>query len=160
MEYQVNINYKVQAESEREAREKAQEYLANNLNVQAVPALMCNPMEIARQCEDFRKAEKEHFVVFFLNTQNQILNREVVSMGTLNSSLVHPRECFRTAIQKNCAAVIFVHNHPSGSLEPSIEDLTVTKRLQEAGKILGIEVLDHVIVTKESHKSFKELNLL
>ncbi len=106
------------------------------------------------------KADKEHFCVFFLNTQNQIISREIISIGTLNTSLIHPRECFRTAILKNSAAVIFAHNHPSGSLEPSDEDIAVTKRLKDAGKLIGIEVLDHVIVTGESHKSFKEQNLI
>ena len=85
---------------------------------------------------------------------------KIISIGTLNASLIHPRETFRTAILKNCASVIVVHNHPSGSLEPSNEDLAVTKRLKDAGKLLGIEVLDHVIVTADSHKSFKEQGLI
>ena len=160
MDYQVNINYRFQAESEREAKEKAREYLTNNFKVQAIPVSACNPLEIAEQCRDFRNKDKEHFCVFFLNTQNQIIGRELVSMGTLNTSLIHPRECFRTAISKNSAAVIFAHNHPSGSLEPSDEDIAVTKRLKDAGKLIGIEVLDHVIVTAESHKSLKEQNLI
>ena len=160
MEYQVNVNYRFQAVNEKEAKEKAVKYLANTLKVQPMPKAVCSPLEIADQCWDFRKKDKEHFCVFFLNTQNQIISREIISIGTLNTSLIHPRECFRTAISKNCAAVIFVHNHPSGSLEPSDEDIAVTKRLKDAGKLIGIEVLDHVIVTAESHKSLKELNLI
>lgn len=160
MEYQININYSFKAENEDEAREKAQNYVSNNLKIKTIQDAACSPLEIALKCKDFRTAKKEHFCVFFLDTQNRILGKETVSIGTLNTSLIHPRECFRTAIVKAAASVIFVHNHPSGSLEPSIEDLTVTKRLTEVGKLIGIEVLDHVIVTAESHKSFKEQNLI
>ena len=160
MEYQVNINYRFTAESEQEAKEKAKEYLSSNLTVKVLRDAICSPLEIAAKCKDFRNKRKEHFCVFFLDTQNRVINRETVSIGTLNSSLVHPRECFRTAILKNSCSVIFVHNHPSGSLEPSNEDIIVTKRLIEVGKLIGIEVLDHVIVTKDSHTSFRERHLL
>ncbi len=160
MEYQININYSFIAENENEAREKAKDYVSNNLQVNAIKDGVYSPLEIASKCKNFRKAKKEYFCVFFLDTQNRILGRETVSIGTLNTSLIHPRECFRTAIVKTAASVIFVHNHPSGGLEPSAEDLTVTKRLVEAGKLIGIEVLDHVIVTADSHKSFKEQNLI
>jgi DNA repair protein RadC len=108
MEYQLNINHKFVAESEEEAKEKAKEYFTNNFKVRALPDGVYSPMEIAEQCRSFRKADKEHFCVFFLNTQNRIIGREIVSVGTLNTSLIHPRECFRTAILKNSAAVIFV----------------------------------------------------
>jgi len=73
---------------------------------------------------------------------------------------VHPRECFRTAIVKNCCSIIIAHNHPSGSLEPSAEDLNLTKRLVESGKLIGIEVLDHLIVTADAYVSLKERNLM
>ncbi len=160
MEYQININYSFTAENENEAKEKAKSYVGNNLEVKVMKDGIYSPLEIASKCKSFRKAKKEYFCVFFLDTQNRILGRETVSIGTLNTSLIHPRECFRTAIVKTAASVIFVHNHPSGGLEPSAEDLTVTKRLKDAGKLLGIEVLDHVIVTADSHTSFKERNLL
>jgi DNA repair protein RadC len=160
MEYQVNINYQFKADSDNEANEKAKSYVSQNLQVKAIKDGIYSPLEIASKCKNFRKAKKEHFCVFFLDTQNRILGKETVSIGTLNTSLIHPRECFRTAILKNSASVIFVHNHPSGGLEPSAEDLAVTKRLKDAGKLLGIEVLDHVIVTAESHTSLKERNLI
>ena len=160
MEYQLNINHKFVAESEEEAKEKAKEYFTNNFKVQALPDGVYSPLEIAGQCKNFRKADKEHFCVFFLNTQNRIIGREIVSIGTLNQSLIHPRECFKFAIRLNANSVIFAHNHPSGSLEPSDEDLSVTKRLQDSGKLLGIEVLDHIIVTAEGHKSLKEQKLI
>lgn len=160
MEYQVNVNYRFQAVNEKEAKEKAQQYITSGLKVQAMPAGVYSPLEVADQCWDFRKKDKEYFCVFMLNTQNQIISREIISIGTLNASLIHPRESFRTAILKNAASIIIVHNHPSGSLEPSAEDIKVTKRLQDVGKLIGIEVLDHVIVTAESHTSFKELKLI
>ena len=160
MEYQININYSFTAENENEAKEKAQSYVSNNLQVKAIRDAICSPLEIASRCKDIKKARKENFRVFFLDTQNRITGKETVSIGTLNASIIHPRECFRTAILKNCCSVIFVHNHPSGSLEPSTEDLAVTKRLVDAGKLLGIHVLDHVIVTADSHTSLKERGLI
>ncbi len=160
MEYQVNINCQFTAETEQEAKEKAKRYVSDNLTIKPLKDSVISPMQVALKCKDFRNKKKEHFCVFFLDTQNRITGREIVSIGTLNASLVHPRECFRTAILKNCCSLIFVHNHPSGSLEPSNEDIAVSKRLGEAGKLLGIAVLDHLIVTKDSHTSFKEKNLI
>lgn len=103
---------------------------------------------------------KEHFKLILLNTRNKIIGISTVSIGTLNTSLVHPREIFKEAIIHNAASVVLAHNHPSGDTEPSENDLTITKRLAEAGKILGIEVLDHIIVTKAGFFSFKEKGLL
>ncbi|MFA5990840.1 MAG: DNA repair protein RadC [Candidatus Doudnabacteria bacterium] len=123
-------------------------------------ALILSPREVWEQLKDIRSNKKEHFVVFFLNTQNQEIQRETVSVGTLNASLIHPREVFEPAIKHLAAHVILAHNHPSGSLEPSDEDLAVTKRLCDSGRLLGIEVLDHVIVTDKGYASFKEKNLL
>ena len=160
MEYQVNINYQFTAESEQEAKDKARQYVSDNLTIKTLNDSALSPLQVALKCKDIRGKKKEHFCVFFLDTQNRIIGRETVSIGTLNASLVHPRECFRTAILKNSAAVIFIHNHPSGSLEPSNEDIAVTRRLVDAGKLLGIEVLDHVIITRDSHTSFKEKNLI
>ena len=160
MEFQVNINYEFTANSEAEAKEKAQQYVSTNLQVKALKDSVYSPASIASRCNSFRTAKKEHFYAFLLDTQNRILGSEIVSIGTLNASLIHPRECFRTAIVKTAASVIFVHNHPSGGLEPSPEDIAATKRLVDAGKLLGIEVLDHVIVTADSYTSFKEQRLI
>jgi DNA repair protein RadC len=112
------------------------------------------------QLQELRNVKKEHFVVLYLNARNQLIHKETVSIGTLNASLIHPREVFKSAIDCLAASVILAHNHPSGSAEPSEDDLEVTKRLKEAGKILGIEVLDHVIVTKNAYFSLKEKSLL
>ena len=101
---------------------------------------------------------KEHFYVIALSSRNHSIAE--VSVGSLNASIVHPREVFAEAIKNKAASVIFVHNHPSGDPEPSEGDLLTTKRLVEAGKILGIEVVDHIIVTSNSFLSFKERKLL
>lgn len=90
--------------------------------------------------------DKEAFVVAFLNTKNRIIDHEVVSIGTINSSIVHPREVFRNAIINKANSVILCHNHPSGDLTPSTEDINITRRLKETGNLLGIKVLDHLIV--------------
>jgi DNA repair protein RadC len=118
------------------------------------------PRDIWEELRDIRGAKKEHFMVFFLDTRNQETHRETVSIGTLNYNLVHPREVFEPAVKYLAAGIIVAHNHPSGCLEPSDEDLSLTKRLSQAGKLLGIEVLDHVIVTKDAFTSFKQKGLL
>jgi DNA repair protein RadC len=122
--------------------------------------LILSPREVWEQLKDIRGSKKEHFVVFFLDTQNQEIKRELISVGTLNASLIHPREVFEPAIKHLASHIIIAHNHPSGSLEPSDEDLAVTKRLCDSGRLLGIEVLDHVIVTAGGYASFKEKNLV
>ncbi len=101
---------------------------------------------------------KEHFYLIALDSRNWSIHE--VSLGTLNANLVHPRESFAEAIKSKAASVIFVHNHPSGDFEPSEDDLEITKRLVESGKILGIEVVDHIIITKTGFISFKERNLI
>ena len=90
--------------------------------------------------------DRENFVVVLLNTKNEVIESPLVSVGTLSSALVHPREVFKPAIRASAASVILAHNHPSGKVEPSREDREVTRRLVGAAEILGIEVLDHVIV--------------
>jgi DNA repair protein RadC len=104
--------------------------------------------------------EKEHFWTIGLNTRNVVKYVDLTSLGTLNASLVHPREVFRLAVMKGIASIILGHNHPSGDSEPSEEDLRLTRRLVEAGRILGIEVLDHIIVTNNHHLSFKATGII
>jgi len=95
-----------------------------------------------------------------LDSRNNLIKDAIISVGTLNANLVHPREIFQEALKQNAASVILVHNHPSGDPEPSEDDLTITKRLTEAGKIMGIDVLDHIIITKTKVFSFKEKKLI
>lgn len=108
----------------------------------------------------YKDKQQEYFLCIYLDGANHLINTEVISIGTLNQSLVHPREVFSYAIEKRCASIILAHNHPSGTLEPSLSDINITKRLQEAGKILGIDVLDHVIFTNDGFYSFKEEGVL
>lgn len=100
--------------------------------------------------------DREHFRVINLNTKNQVMFIDTVSVGTLNASVVHPREVFKLPIKRSAASLILVHNHPSGNTEPSREDLNITKRLREAGSILGIEIIDHLIVGQNNYLSMKE----
>lgn len=100
--------------------------------------------------------DREHFIVASLDTKNQPVSINVCHIGSLNASIVHPREVMKSAILSNAASIIVGHNHPSGLPEPSREDIEVTKRLAEAGKIIGIDVLDHIIVGDESFISLKE----
>lgn len=90
--------------------------------------------------------QKEHFWVMGLNVKNRVMYLELVSLGILNESIIHPREVFKSAIIKGVSCLIFCHNHPSGEAEPSINDITITKRLKEGGELLGIKVLDHIII--------------
>lgn len=122
--------------------------------------LIMSPKDVWEKMEDLRDSKKEHFVIFFLDSRNQIIKREIISVGILDSSLVHPREVFEPAIRYSTSQIIISHNHPSGLLKPSEEDLSMTKRLLEAGKILGIDVLDHIIVCKDEYKSLREGNLI
>ena len=112
------------------------------------------------QLSDMRDLKKEHFVVLYLNAKNQLVHKETISMGTLNANLVHPREVFEPALKYSAAQIIAAHNHPSGDPRPSEDDRELTKRLTKAGKMMGIEVVDHVIVSKNIYFSFKEEKIL
>lgn len=98
---------------------------------------------------------KEHLRGLYLNSHNRIIRDETISIGTINSNIVHPREIFRLAVESGAAGVILAHNHPSGEVTPSDEDVEMTNRVVQAGKILGIRVLDHVIITKDAFTSVK-----
>jgi len=103
---------------------------------------------------------KEHFYVCSLDIRNNLIAIDECSVGTLTASLVHPREVFEVAIKRHSASIILSHNHPSGEVDPSEDDLKITKRLVDAGKVMGIEVLDHLIITQNSYLSFKEKYLI
>lgn len=105
---------------------------------------------------DMSSLTQEHFVALFLNVKNEILHKETIFIGSLNSSIVHPRELFREAVKRSAASIICAHNHPSGNPTPSPEDIEVTKRLTEAGAIMGIELLDHLIIGDHQFISLKE----
>lgn len=107
-----------------------------------------------------RHLDREEFRVILLNTKNRVIQVETVAVGTLNSSGVEPREVFKNAIRRSAAAVILVHNHPSGDPTPSREDVALTKRLVQAGELLGIEVLDHIVIGDGKYASFKAEKLI
>lgn len=117
------------------------------------PETLVTPEKVFELCADIRDSRKEHFVAFYLNSRHVLIAREVISVGTLDSSLVHPREVFEPALRYGAAGIIVTHNHPSGDCEPSDEDVVVTKRLIRAGELMGIELLDHVIISNVKWKS-------
>ncbi len=118
------------------------------------------PDDVLAQVRDLARARKEHFVVLLLNARHEMQARETVSVGSLNASIVHPREVFLPAITHSAASVILVHNHPSGDPEPSEEDLSITKRLVQVGEMVGIGVLDHVIVAARGVVSLRSREML
>jgi DNA repair protein RadC len=119
------------------------------------------PQEAYKSMQSKLKGKKkEYFYILCLDTRNRVKNTSQISIGNLDSSIVHPREVFKDAISSLAAAVIFVHNHPSGDLEPSAEDINLTKRLIEAGELLGIPVLDHIIIGNKAYTSLKSRNLI
>lgn len=121
---------------------------------------LSSPRHVQEYARPYATAPKEHFLTIHLNARHVPLLLDVVSVGTLSASLVHPREVFRRAIAENCAALILVHNHPSGDPAPSPDDIEITTRLTKVGELVGIEVLDHVILAQEHYFSFREAGML
>ena len=118
------------------------------------------PEDLKDVIEELRGKDREHFMCLYLDSQNRILGIETVSIGTLNSSTVHPREVFKGSLLANACSVLFMHNHPSGKIEVSESDKEITKQLVQSGKILGINVLDHIIVGAEEYLSMMGKSLL
>ena len=110
--------------------------------------------------DEMQYLKQECFKIIMLDTKNKVIKVEEITRGTLNSSLVHPREVFVKAIKQHAAAIILAHNHPSGDTEPSAEDKSITRRLVEAGELMGISVLDHIIIGRGTYMSFKQEKLL
>ncbi|MCL2037610.1 DNA repair protein RadC [Candidatus Saccharibacteria bacterium] len=127
--------------------------LARRHLIQPDNLIIDSPDKVADQLTDIRNKKQEYFVVLTLDGANRLISKRVISIGTLTASLVHPREVFAEAITDRAAAIIVAHNHPSGDLTPSPADHEVTQRLTESGKLLGITLTDHVIVTKEEFRS-------
>jgi DNA repair protein RadC len=104
--------------------------------------------------------DKEHFIAILLNTRSKIKNIEIISIGIVNACLIHPREVFKRAILEASSQIIIAHNHPSGDCEPSKEDIEITERLKDAGKIIGIELLDHIVFSSNDYYSFTRNGLI
>ncbi len=131
-------------------RENAPEWLTKKFSA---------PNVIFEMFSDLARETKEHFLSVHLDGKNRIVAFDRISMGSLNQSIVHPREVFKTALLSSSAAIVFIHNHPTGDPTPSNEDITITRRLKEAGDLLGIKVLDHIIIGCD-YCSFIEKGLL
>lgn len=139
-----------QAISERYAKEQIPTKIA-----------LSSPQKVADYLrEKIGREKKEHFIVLLLDSQNNLISIQDISVGILNSSLVHPREVFEPAIRQLAAKILLAHNHPSGSLIPSKEDLQLTQRLISVGDLIGIHVIDHLIISSEGYISLKQSNLL
>lgn len=143
------ISYKrIQIVSIKVVKEGSARYASEKIN---------SPEAAAGIAKSFLQgADREHFIALYLDTKKKITAIHTISIGTLDSSLVHPREVFKGAILSNAASIILAHNHPSGDATPSKNDIDVTRRLVNAGDILGIEVLDHIIIGEEKYVSLRE----
>ena len=119
-----------------------------------------SPSDVVPFVQNYAVSKKEHFLLVTLNGSHEIIQIHVISIGTLNRTLIHPREIYGTAIREDAAAIIVCHNHPSGNCEPSDEDIAVTHNLERVGEIMGIELLDHIIVCRESYFSFLDNKML
>lgn len=132
-----------------------------NYPVDASKLTVKSPEDVVKTARNLLKGKKkEHFLVLCLDTRNHLIKTNIVSIGSLDCSIVHPREVFKEAISSSAASVIFIHNHPSGDPTPSEDDIKMTKRLIEAGEIVGIEVLDHIVICDSEHLSMKAKNLV
>lgn len=119
-----------------------------------------SPEEVREYLRKYSGKRQEHFFVITLDGAHQVIKKRVVTIGITNRTIVHPREVFWNAIKDNAVAIIVAHNHPSGNLEPSPDDIEITNRLKEAGEILGIHVMDHVVFSKSGYVSFAEKGMM
>lgn len=124
------------------------------------PEIVLNPEKVFELCADIRDSKREHFIAFYLNSRNAVIAREVISVGTLDASLVHPREVFEPALRHNAASILVAHNHPSGEVGSSEDDLEITDRIKNAGVLLGIPLKDHVILTGSRYLSLRQKGVL
>ena len=120
--------------------------------------IISNARSIYRYLEAYHRQDKEHFLMLTLDGASRVIDTHIISIGTLNQSLVHPREVFYPAIEDKAAAIIIAHNHPSGQCSPSRADRQITSRLKEVGKLVGIDVIDHIILTNDGFYSFQDEN--
>jgi DNA repair protein RadC len=124
------------------------------------PPVVTGPESAYALVRDLKNKKREHFVAIYLNARNALITREVISIGSLNASLVHPREVFFPAVRDVAANIILAHNHPSGDVTPSKEDVDLTRRLVKAGELMGVEVLDHIVVAGRRFTSLKSKGLM
>ncbi|MFZ1946918.1 MAG: DNA repair protein RadC [bacterium] len=125
-----------------------------------VKSVRCPEDAASLVMEDMKHLDREHFTVILLDSKNAVISIEKVSVGTVNSSLVHPREVLKPALEKSATSIILVHNHPTGNVSPSREDVMITRRFEKCGQILGIDVIDHIIIGDGNYRSMKESGYL
>jgi DNA repair protein RadC len=119
-----------------------------------------SPTDVVKEVANIRNYKKENFIALYLNARNQVIHKETISIGSLSANVVHPREVFKPAIEKSAASIVLVHNHPSGDPTPSNDDIELTKRIIDAGKIMDIDVYDHIIIGDKDYVSLKEKGLI
>ena len=124
-----------------------------------LPVISC-PADTIPFLTNIKDEQREHFLCIYLNARNQVIQKETISVGSLSASIVHPREVFREAITHSSASVILAHNHPSSDVSPSKDDIELTRRLVKAGEIMGMEVLDHIVISASDFMSMKERGLM
>jgi DNA repair protein RadC len=143
-------------QQEKKAKAKATGYQALTITAKLMQVReakgdkVVNPVDVVNVCEDLRMLAQEAFVIITLDAKNHMIDKHLVCLGILDATLVHPREVFRVAISDNAAAIVCAHNHPSGDPTPSTQDLQITRQLIEAGKVIDIKLLDHVIIGRET----------
>jgi len=126
---------------------------------EAKPEIL-SPEDIWKLCSDIRNSKREHLVAFYLDTQSRLIERQIISIGILDTNLVHPREVFEPALSLRADSIIIAHNHPSNSLKPSKNDILVTEKMVKSGRILGIKLKDHIIITKNDYFSFRKKGMI
>jgi DNA repair protein RadC len=132
--------------------------LIERANSAKVP--LSSPVDFIQLLEEYAGARQEHLVLFALDGAHTLISKHLVTIGSVNQTIVHPREVYALALQARASFIVLAHNHPTGICEPSAEDLTVTRTLKEAGKIMGIQLIDHIIFTRKQHYSFAAADLL
>jgi len=134
--------------------------LARRVNLDQKAIKITSPEDAVKVLSFIRNKKREYFVALYLDAENKLITQKIISIGSLDTSIVHPREVFYPAIKHHAASIIIAHNHPSGNLDVSPTDVKITKRLIKTGQILGIQVIDHILVTKENFFSFKKRGLI
>lgn len=119
-----------------------------------------SPADVFKLVTDYKNKKREYLIGIYLDARKQLITKKVISIGTLDTSLIHPREVFNPAVRFNASSVIVVHNHPSGDSKPSLEDKKITQKLIQAGELLGIGLIDHLIITEDDYFSFKDHKLI
>lgn len=130
--------------------------LGNRMVKEADTISIKTPADIVHVANFIKNKRKEHFVGLYLNSRNQLISQQIISIGTINASIAHPREVFEPAIKYGATSLVLVHNHPSGSPDPSNDDIMLTRQMFSAGTILGIDLIDHIILAGNAYTSLKE----